>query len=108
MSTLLELLALVTPDFPNALCKSVNPELMTPDTRVEMNFGKSVCCKCDHKKECLDVALKNREVGIWGGTDDDEREEMRRAQKRLGIDLPKRKRATKLVGTRIRIRKVSA
>lgn len=97
MTALLDLLALASPDFPDALCKSVSPELMTPDTREQMNFGKSICCKCSHKKECLERGVANREVGIWGGTDDDEREAMRKAMARLGATFPKKPRALKHV-----------
>ncbi len=70
--------------FPNALCRSVNPELMTPASTESDAFAKSVCCKCEHKRECLDFALRNREFGIWGGTDDRQREAMLSANARLG------------------------
>ena len=106
-SILLKLLD--APDFPDALCTSVNPELMTPDARAHMTFGKSVCCKCSHKKECLETGVRNREVGIWGGTDDDEREAMRNAMARLGMSVPKRPRALKhVVGRPKNRKKVSA
>lgn len=107
MSTILELLRI--PNFPNANCTDVNPELMTPDTRAEMNFAKSICCKCEHKSECLEYALVNREVGVWGGTDDDEREAMLDARTRLGKSTPKPKRNYKhIVGRPKNRSKVSA
>lgn len=45
--------------------------------------AKAVCEQCPVTAECRDEALKNGEVGIWGGmTEDERRAYKRRTQKR--------------------------
>lgn len=83
MNAVDEYFALQIPDFPNALCRGVNPELMTHKNQTRMAAGKQICCGCEHIKECAGWAIENHERGIWGGLDDRERSAMRRATKRL-------------------------
>jgi WhiB family redox-sensing transcriptional regulator len=39
----------------------------------EMWVAKRICVDCPVKRECLEWAIKNKEFGIWGGTDDSDR-----------------------------------
>jgi WhiB family redox-sensing transcriptional regulator len=39
--------------------------------------AKRFCRKCSLISKCLDWAIANREVGIWGGTNDDDRRALR-------------------------------
>ena len=42
--------------------------------------NRALCGDCPVRQECLEAALANAElVGLWGGTTDAERREMRRA-----------------------------
>ncbi|HEX9679240.1 MAG TPA: WhiB family transcriptional regulator [Candidatus Saccharimonadales bacterium] len=41
--------------------------------------AKAICAQCDLKERCLEFALeKNEDHGIWGGTTESERRELRR------------------------------
>jgi WhiB family redox-sensing transcriptional regulator len=41
--------------------------------------AKSVCCQCPVTTECLEFALEtNQDTGIWGGTSEEERRQIRR------------------------------
>jgi WhiB family redox-sensing transcriptional regulator len=46
--------------------------------RTQVEACKVVCRGCPVRDRCLQYALENGEVGIWGGTDDRERTLMRR------------------------------
>lgn len=41
--------------------------------------AKSICRRCEVRASCLDHALDHHEAGIWGGTTEPERAQMRRA-----------------------------
>lgn len=62
-------------------CKDMNPQLFYPergDTR-RLREAKSVCAGCVVKDECLEYALTPpvEKWGIWGGTSERERRQMR-------------------------------
>jgi len=53
-------------------------------------FVKSICAECPLKIECLQFAIKTSQHGIWGGTTESERRDLRRGrgvklQRRLGM-----------------------
>lgn len=65
-------------------CSGEDPTLFVgPDgeARADREFreeeAKSICRQCSFRSECLDWAIKNMEVGIWGGLNDDERKVLR-------------------------------
>jgi WhiB family redox-sensing transcriptional regulator len=65
-------------------CSETDPEAYFPekgnkgrDAR-ETSMVKNICRSCPYKEECLQWALENREVGIWGGTTDTDRRRMRK------------------------------
>lgn len=76
------------PEFPNALCKSVESELFFPGIIPQARSTKilyldkikqaiDTCMKCTHQEQCLDYALRAEPFGIWGGTTEMEREYIR-------------------------------
>lgn len=65
-------------------CSGEDPTLFVgPDgeERAEREFreeeAKRFCRSCALISECLDWAISNREIGIWGGTNDDDRKALR-------------------------------
>jgi WhiB family redox-sensing transcriptional regulator len=66
-------------------CKGQDPELWFPtaalgtEARVLQSYkARGICAGCPLRVECLEVALIEGRVGIWGGTDEDERLKLRR------------------------------
>jgi len=68
----------------NATCRDTDPELFFPigttgQALLQIAKAKGVCCECTVKAECLEFALEtNQDTGIWGGTSEDERRQIRR------------------------------
>jgi len=67
----------------SANCKGTNTRTFfiyreDKNQRLRREAAYAVCRECDVKKECLDYAIINSEVGIWGGTSDKERRLLRR------------------------------
>lgn len=48
---------------------------------------KAVCAGCPVRDECLSWGLAHDELGVWGGTTDDDRQAMRRAARRIAEPL---------------------
>ena len=87
MSILASSLALGSADYSwrrNALCRDTDPELFFPvgttgQALLQISRAKDVCCECPVKVKCLDFAMEtNQDTGIWGGTSEEERRQMRR------------------------------
>lgn len=87
MSILATSLALGSADYEwrkQALCRDTDPELFFPigttgQALLQITEAKNVCHECGVKKECLDFAIEtNQDCGIWGGTSEDERRQIRR------------------------------
>lgn len=73
------------------LCAETDPEaFFTQDIEFEGKIvassyydesgAKKICGSCSYKVECLLFAIKNNEMGIWGGTTENERREIRRGR----------------------------
>jgi WhiB family redox-sensing transcriptional regulator len=68
----------------DAACKGMGAALFYhpdgergPEKLSRDNAAKEVCFKCIVRTACLEYALANLETyGVWGGTTEDEREEM--------------------------------
>lgn len=78
----------VGPDYPSFTgtepCHNEDPNLFTPDSETggpDAERAKAVCRPCPLKQECLDWALLRGESGIWGGTTDPERHEIRKRER---------------------------
>lgn len=75
---------------PRAACRGADIELfVSPDDTDEEPYpsaeAMSFCNRCAIRPECLDWALSNGEIGVWGGTSTYQREQLlrERRQKRL-------------------------
>lgn len=66
-----------------ASCRATDPDLFFPvgtkgDAPDQIQAAKTVCASCPVRVACLQFALEtNQEAGIWGGTSEDERRELR-------------------------------
>jgi|TARA_B110000285_G_C14830205_1_gene470505 WhiB family redox-sensing transcriptional regulator len=88
------------PDFTEKarpLCADEDPELFFPQeveyadgtthsSYTNLPTAKAICGACPVAVDCLTYALKNHELGVWGGTTEDQRKALRR---RNGISLIK-------------------
>lgn len=85
------------PEFLNTseipLCSTTDPEMFFPQ-EVEfygrkttspkyfnLSAAKELCSQCPLQVQCLRYAIRNSEVGIWGGTTESQRESLRRNQR---------------------------
>jgi WhiB family redox-sensing transcriptional regulator len=66
-------------------CRDVENEIFF-DPKSE-DIAKAICDGCYVVVGCLRDALKNREQGIWGGTNDMERYQMREAKPAVDIKI---------------------
>lgn len=87
LSILATSLALGSADYTwriDALCKDTDPELFFPigstgQALQQISRAKTVCDECGVRRECLEFALDtNQDCGIWGGTSEEERRDIRR------------------------------
>lgn len=87
MSILASSLALGSADYTwrnEAVCKDTDPELFFPvgttgQALLQIDRAKEVCGECPVKVRCLDFAIEtNQDSGIWGGTSEEERRNIRR------------------------------
>lgn len=60
-----------------ALCSGESTDDFFPETKPDSRT-KQLCLSCEVRGECLEYALENGEVGIWGGTSTKERRSMPR------------------------------
>ncbi len=67
-----------------AICRDTDPDLFFPVgttgyALVQIDRAKQVCGECPVNAECLEYALEtNQDSGIWGGTSEEERRQLRR------------------------------
>ena len=89
MSILASSLTLAHADYSwrsNSLCRDTDPDLFFPigttgHALTQIERAKEVCGECPVSMECLEFALEtNQDSGIWGGTSEEERRTIRRAQ----------------------------
>lgn len=53
-----------------------------PEREIRECRAKAICMRCPVVGACLDAAIERREVGVWGGLGDDERQAERRRRQR--------------------------
>ena len=64
-------------------CTSEEVDLFFAET-TDSDYGKrnhqakKVCAECPYVAECLEWALKNNEIGVWGGTTERDRKALKR------------------------------
>lgn len=79
-------------------CAEVDPELFFPQevevssTKVVSKYvnlasAKQICSTCPLSLQCLEYALNNYQIGVWGGTTESQREGLR---KKSGIKANRR------------------
>jgi WhiB family redox-sensing transcriptional regulator len=72
-----------------AACRGVGDlEMFFPDTAAEARKAKQFCFSCPVQQQCLQYALKSQassygHAGIWGGTDERERNKILKRMKTL-------------------------
>jgi WhiB family redox-sensing transcriptional regulator len=69
----------VPKQFENPLCAEVDTELFFPEKGEysQATKAKEICRRCPHLSECLEWAIPNERFGIWGATNERERDRMR-------------------------------
>lgn len=68
-----------------AECRGSDPELFFPTrpNSPEVLLALQLCCTCNVRNKCYDVAASNLMIeGIWGGTTQDQRKQLQRRQGR--------------------------
>lgn len=66
-----------------AACREMEPAIFFPVGVKDNSFAYETCATCPVHSECLDYALSvSSMVGIWAGTDENDRERMRRRRHR--------------------------
>ena len=87
MSALATSLALTNSDYrwrKDAACRDTSPDLFFPVGTTgpaieQIENAKAVCRECEVREPCLQFALTtNQDSGIWGGTSEEERRQIRR------------------------------
>jgi WhiB family redox-sensing transcriptional regulator len=59
-------------------CRDRDPNLFFPENdRWAERRAKAICEGCMVRAQCLDVALRGNDVGIWGGTTERERKKIK-------------------------------
>lgn len=72
----------------HASCRDTDPNLFFPVGTTgpaldQIANAKSVCRTCEVQGLCLEYAIStNQDSGVWGGTSEEERRQMRRARQR--------------------------
>ena len=69
-----------------ASCRDTDPDLFFPVGTTgpaieQIAQAKRVCAECLVQADCLEYAIStNQDSGVWGGTSEEERRQMRRAR----------------------------
>lgn len=63
-----------------ALCSEVDPESWFPEKGSPSQFVKDMCRRCELEGDCLEWALTHDEEGVWGGTTENERRNIKRGR----------------------------
>jgi hypothetical protein len=63
----------------------VDPEWFFSKLHADIDQAKQVCAGCQVAAPCLAYAVRHREVGVWGGSDDNDRKRGRS----LGRPVPR-------------------
>jgi len=74
--------------YESPLCAQVDSELFFPEKEHGAHtapLAKSICGRCIHKAECLEWAIVNMEVGVWGGTTERQRMQIRSRMRKKKI-----------------------
>jgi len=68
-------------------CAQTDPDLFFPDNSGEANKVKGtirkICSTCEFKSPCLEYALENNPLGVWGGLLESERRSLKKKKRNL-------------------------
>jgi len=64
----------------SAVCAQTDAALWHPGCGDRATLAKQICRRCPVQPECLEHALTHNECGIWGGTTETGRRQLRRAR----------------------------
>lgn len=56
-----------------AECKGMPPHIFVPDNKTDAARAKLICSRCTVTSPCLEEAIAEGHIGVWGGMADDER-----------------------------------
>lgn len=60
-------------------CLGLDPDIFFPRQGASAEPAKAICADCPVVQECLEFALRNREIhGVWGGVSERARRKLRR------------------------------
>ncbi len=74
----------------NAACRDTDPDLFFPVGTTgpaieQIANAKAVCQQCEAQTDCLEFAIAtNQDSGIWGGTSEEERRQLRKKYNNRG------------------------
>ncbi len=74
----------------NAACRDTDPDLFFPVGTTgpaieQIANAKAVCQQCEAQTACLEFAIAtNQDSGIWGGTSEEERRQLRKKYNNRG------------------------
>lgn len=72
-------------DYSLAACADQDTGIFFSEADSEIRKALAICSRCPIKKECLEDAITNNEFGVWGGTTESMREQMRNAPNSLEL-----------------------
>lgn len=67
-----------------AACRGMDPDLFFPGRGESTAAARAVCQECPVRQECLDHAMEDGHLekwGVWGGTTERQRRQLRRARR---------------------------
>ena len=71
-------------------CAGEDPSLFFPISNQSDLAAKRLCAQCLVRAQCLDTALRDNELGVWGGTNERERRRIKLRYIRSRKDLAQR------------------
>jgi WhiB family redox-sensing transcriptional regulator len=61
----------------DALCAQTDAEEFFPNAGESHHRAVAICRQCPVRRACLDYALDHNEYGVWGGTSETQRRQIR-------------------------------
>jgi WhiB family redox-sensing transcriptional regulator len=82
-----ELISALKParDYSLAACTDQDTSIFFSDADQQIRQALAICNRCPIKKECLEDAITNNEFGVWGGTTELMREQLRYGSNSLAL-----------------------
>ena len=73
----------------HAACRGVGPDVFFPERGADVATAKQLCVACVVRGQCLAASLERSErYGIWGGTTDMQRRQVRKIARRIAGKPP--------------------